>query len=259
MPFGIGLGSIAGLARDVRGADELPEPVRVYGSRAEELARALADGGGPRLVQLGGDPDDACALVCLVGGEPSPGELAWLRRGSRAGVPIIAVRLDGDDRSVPYVLATDVVAWTPGELPPVERVADRLAVRLRRKGSLLARHLPVLRSPLERVLASTVALRGAAFVAVPWGSRVHLPVLSFMQARLLLDLETADGGPVPYTPDEVALSLGPRLGLATAAGLAARTTYRRVPEPFQRVAGPALAYAVTRALAAAAPRLPFPR
>ncbi len=259
MPFGVGLGSIAALARDVRAADEVPPPIRVYGHRAAELAGALAEGGDPQLVQVAGDPGHACAVVCTVDGQLDPGELAPLRAASREGTSLVAVRLDGTEQPVPYVLAMDVVAWTPGAPPPIAELVTRLAARLQRPGRLLAARLPLLRPPVERALASNAAVSGAAFVAVPWGSSVQLPVLSFMQARLLCDLETADGGPAPHAPDEVARVLAPRLGLATAVGVAARTTYRQVPQPLRRVAGPLIAYAGTRGLAAFASRLPLPR
>jgi hypothetical protein len=262
MPFGIGLGSIAGLARDVRSADEVPLPIRVFGPRADELARALAAGAaaGAALVQELGDAAAASALVCVIDGdEPGPSALAPLRAGSRTGIPLVAVRLDGTERSVPYVLAMDVVGWTPGAAVPVDRVADRLARRLQRRGRLFAAVLPALRPAVERTLGSNAAVRGAAFVALPFGGDVHLPVLSFLQARMLLDLETADGGNAPYAPDEVALALGPRLALSVGLGLAARTVHRALPPGLKPIAGPLFAYGGTRALAAAAPRLPLPR
>lgn len=258
MPAGIGRTAILGLVRETRRSGGRTRPLRLYGERADELQGALAAAGDAALIALGGDAADASAIVCLIGGEPSPGVLASLRTADLRGTPAVAVRLDGTERAVPYVLATDVVAWR-GDAPPVEGVAARLAARLRRDGRLLAARLPALRPAVERVLVDDVAVRGAVLAAVPRGDDAVLPALSVMQARLLLDLEVAQGGEPAASPDEVALAVGPRLGLSTATGVAARAAYRSMPRSLRRLAGPALAYAGTRALGALAPRLPLPR
>jgi len=260
MPIGLGLGSVTGLVREARQTGGSPGPVRVYGARADDVVRALAAGSDePRLVQAGGDATYAVAIVCLIDDEVDAAGLAPLRAGSRQGTALVAVRLDGTERPVPYVLATDVVAWAPGAPVPVPAIARRLAIRLRRDGRLLAARLPALRPAVHRELVSAAALGGAALVAVPWGDDVHLPILSMMQARMLLDLDVASGRPAPQSPNELALAVGPWLGMSNAVGLSARTVYRRVPQRLRRVAGPVLAYTSTCAIAAVGSRLPLPR
>lgn len=258
MGIGIGRSAILGLVREARTPGGVARPLRLYGDRAAELQGALAAGGDASLALLGGDAAEASGIVCVVAGEPAQDVLAALRTADLRGTPAVAVRLDGTERPVPYVLATDVVAWD-GESPPSERVAGRLAARLRRDGRLLAARLPALRPAVERVLVDETAIRGVVLAAAPWGTGPVLPVLSVMQARLLLDLEVAAGGEPPASPDQLALAVGPRLGLSTAVGITARGAFRSAPRPLRRLVGPALAYAGTRALGAIGPRLPLPR
>jgi hypothetical protein len=258
MPLGITPAAALRLARDARAPLGRPRPLRIYGERADEVRAALAAGGDPHLVLVGGDVADASAIVCVVPGEPVGPVRAALRSADLRGVPAIALRLDGTDRPLPYVLATDVVAW-PGGPPPLGPVARRLAERLRRDGRELAAALPALRPAVQRVLVHDTAVRGAVLVGTPGFAGSALPVLSLMQARLLLDLEAVRTGEQPSSPDEVALAVAPRLGLSTAVGVAAREAFRRLPRPLRRLAAPALAYAGTRTVGAVASRLPLPR
>jgi hypothetical protein len=251
---GIGPQAVLGLAREARSAAAPPSPLRVGGPAADALAAALAAGGERALVTHGGDPADASALVLTSAADPGPADLAWLRAGERHGVPIVAVRLDGTESPVPYVLATDVVAWPPGQAPPTEAVAQRLAARLGRDARDLAARLPALRPQVEQALVSQASLRAAAVALAPWGDEADLSLLSLMQSRLLLDLGVVRGGPPDPSPDRLALAVGPPLGLAVAAGLAARTTHRRAPRPLRRLASVVLAYGVTRALGTLAQR-----
>ncbi len=261
MPAGISPASILKLVRETRAAPAESKPLRLYGERADELAAALASGGNTGLVRLGGDPTDAAAVVACVpvGATLDPAALNALRAADLRGVPIVAARIDGTDGPVPYVLATDVVAWPQGSPPPVEQVAARLAAGLRRDGRVLAGELPVLRPAVEEQLVTEASVQGAAIVAAPWIQGAALPVLSALQAQLLLDLDVARGVPPPTAPDELGLAVGRRVGLATAVGLTARGVYRSLPLPLRRLAGPLLAYAGTRGVAALEPRLPLRR
>jgi hypothetical protein len=257
--LGLRPSSVLQLVREARAPGGHVQPLRVYGARADELRDAIAAGGDARLVLLGGDARQASAVVVTAEGEPGTEELAALRTAELHGSPTVAVRLDGTDRPVPYVLAMDVVAWPAGSPPPVESIVERIAARLRRDGRLLAAGLPALRPAVESVLVSDASVRAAVLVAGPWLKGAALPVLTVLQARLLLDLHSARGGEPPASPDELALAVGPRLGVATAVGAAARTSFRRTPHPLRRLAGPALAYAGTRAVATLGSRLPLPR
>lgn len=260
MALGIGVGAVAGLVRNMRAAHAVPDPIRVFGPRAEELAAALAAGAeSPGFVVAGGDPAAAAAVVALVDGEAEVSALAALRAGDRASKPLVAVRLDGTERPVPYVFATDVVPWPPGEPAPAARVATRLAIRLQRNGRLLAARLPLLREPVEHALAVNASVLAAGIAAAGGEERAHLPALTVLQAQLLLDLDNVEEGDAPSTPDRIALAIAPRLGLATAVGVGSRAAYRLLPYRLRRLAGPAIAFAATRALGAVGPRLPLPK
>ena len=105
------------------------------------LARELRAGGDPSAVVEG--RVEGAAILIWVG----PPDKDALRAAKGAGVPIIALT---DDRSVPYVLAEDMVRVPPGQGFPVDAIARAVARRLGENGTALAAKLPVLRPAVSQ-------------------------------------------------------------------------------------------------------------
>ena len=173
-----------------------------------------------------GDPSSAGALVCVLGGAPTPEQETQLRVAARAGVPAIGVQTGDPETRIPYVLPGDVVVCPPGQGFPVAEIAAAVVAGLGREAAPLAARLPALRPAAERALAARAAGAAAGSGCVPWGTDEHLPLLVLLQARLLRDLAVTSGRPAPATQQEVGAAVGPELGSALAVGLAARSLVR---------------------------------
>ena len=247
------IGAVLRLARDARDADARPAPLVVVGPLAPQLATALAAQGDPSLVLAGGDPRHAAAVVCVLGGAPTPEQERILRTATRAGTAVVGVQTGDPHARVPYVLAEHLVACPPGEGFPVGEIATALVAALDRDAAPLAARLPTLRPAAERLLARRGAARAAAVAVARSSPPAKLPVLVLLQAALLRDLEVTRGRPAPSSQQEVATTAGVDVGAALATGLAARALVRRLP--FRNgVVEAAVAGAGTLALAALAAR-----
>ena len=251
---GLSPGAVLRLAREAREGDRPAGPLLVVGPLAAQLAKGLAEGGNAALVRTAGDASSAGALVCVLGGVPTPGQNAQLRAATRAGVPTIGVQTGDPSARIPYVLPTDIVVCRPGQGFPVSEIADAIVAALGRDVAPLAARLPVLRSAAQRRLTTRAAGIAAGLVAVPRGTDEHLPVLVLLQTRLLRDLAIASGRAAPSTQQEVAAAVGPELGASLAVGLGARSFVRRLPAR-NRLVDAAVAAGATFALATAATRL----
>jgi uncharacterized protein (DUF697 family) len=248
------IGVLRKMLKELQASGRDEKPLAVGGARelARALERALVRGGDPAAVRVG-DPDGAAVYIYFLGGEPSEEDEQALKRARRARVPIVAVAAGpaGEDSSIPYVLATDVVRVPAGEGFPHEAIARAIARRLGEDGAPLAARLPLLRRAVcERLVAAFARKNGivAAAVFVPGAD---LPVLARNQVRMLLRLDQAYGlelDPRSRAPEVLAV-LAAGLGLRTAA----RELLDLVPVAGWAVKG-AVAYAGTRALGEAAIR-----
>jgi uncharacterized protein (DUF697 family) len=166
-------------------------------------------------------------------------------------VPIVAVVTGtiGDDVTIPYVLATDVVPVHAGKGFPVDAIARVIAERLGEEGAPLAARLPVLRRAVADVLVAGYSRRCGVTAAAVFIPGADLPILTLHQVRMLLRIEQAYG--LDADPRERA----PELLATVAAGLGLRAVARQllgvVPVAGWAVKG-AVAYAGTRALGEAA-------
>ncbi len=242
---------ILGLVRELRAGAGDRRPLLVAGVPAlvPALARELRRDGDASAVREGGAPAEAAALVYLLEGEPTEADLAVLRAASRADVPIVAVT-EGGQRSLPYVLATDIVEVLPGAGFPVDAIAEALARGLGEAGTALAARLPVLRRPLAEQLARQVSRTNGLVAAAVFVPGVDLPVLTLNQARLVLRIAAAYG-------QEIDAARAPELLAVLGSGLGFRAVARELLD-LVPVAGWALkgavAYGGTRALGEAAIR-----
>ena len=249
MPFGIGIGQVVGLVRETRGLEELRAQITVSGAGAAELAAALAAGGDPTAVLVDGDPLRAAVAIRLVECEPSAAETAVLRRVSRAGTPLIVVRRGGSGH-VPHVLPDDVLDVDIDADLPVAVLATAIARAASDSAPALAARLPLLRPAVARRLITTTSLANAWVAASPWLKQAHLPLLTFAQSRMLLQLGRSRGDVLPRDPKELVVAAGPVFAASLAMGFGARALVRRSPVRGPLV-GAAVAYAGTRALGAA--------
>ena len=295
MPLGIGVGSIRALLKELESPSAGSSRLAVGGARelAGVLRREFERDAAPGAVAGDERLEGATALVYVLGREPGDEDEQMLRRASRAGVPVVAVVVGplGEDVSLPYVLATDVVRVGAGEGFPVETIAAALAARLGEAGAPLAARVPVLRRPVcdaliasfarkNGLVAAAVFVRkagsvgGGAADARPKYGGADRPLLTLNQLRLVLRIAQAHGEQVGRDRlPELAAVVGSGVGLRSLArelldlvppaaddvgrGLSAgrrRLGRRR----FQRIAGwavkGAVAYAGTRALGEAAVR-----
>lgn len=251
MPFGFGVGQILGLVREARGLEGSAGRIAISGPGAQELAAAIADGGDPAAIEIGGDPIGASVAIRLVDAEPSPAERELLRRLSRSATPLVVVR-HGFEGRIPHVLAGDVI-----ESDGAASFAD-VAVAIARvapdTAPALAARLPALRPAVTQRLVAATAITNAAIAAAPWSTLPHLPILTLAQSRMVLLLGISRGDALPRDPQQLAAVTGPALAGSFGLGLAARTLVRRLPKrgPLVRAA---VAYAGTRTLGAVRLRL----
>jgi uncharacterized protein (DUF697 family) len=186
-------------------------------------------------------------LVYVLGHAPTPEDELALKRARRARVPIVAVVTGsiGDDVTIPFVLATDVVPVRAGEGFPVDAIARVIAARLGEEGAPLAARLPVLRRPVADVLVASFSRKCGVIAAAVFIPGADLPVLALHQVRMLLRIEQA------YGRDADPRERAPELLATVVAGLGFRAAARQllgvVPVAGWAVKG-AVAYAGTRAL-----------
>jgi hypothetical protein len=253
IPLGLPPRDIALLAREARAGDVAVGPLVVSGLGAAELAAALGEGAAPGAVVVRSDPADAAAVIRVLDGHVSPNDREVLRAGARAGIPLLAVLRGDRAETVPYVLATDVVAW-PKEAPaPTSALLAVLATALRADVGTVAARVPALRPEADRAQAFEAAGSAAALVFLRGGKGPLAPALTLHQARLLRRRAAAHGGRPPGDAKELATTVGPELGAAVATGLAARGLVRRLPFR-NRVIEAAVAFGGTLLLG----RLPLP-
>jgi uncharacterized protein (DUF697 family) len=244
MALPVSFGALRGLLKELEVSSRKDAWVAVGGARelAEVLRRAL--------LGAGGDPDGASVYLHVASGGEA--DEAALKRARRARVPIVAVvfRPSGEDVTLPFVLATDVVRVPPGAGFPVEEIAATIAARLGEEAAPLAGRLPVLRHAVcERLIASLSRKNGIVGAAV-FVPGADLPILTLNQLRLVLRIGQAYG-------QEVGRERLPELVASAGAGLGFRAAARElldlVPFAGWAVKG-AVAYAGTRTLGEAAVR-----
>jgi len=184
--------------------------------------------------------EGAAALVW--GGPPDKDAL---RAAKSAGVPIIALT---DDRSVPYVLAEDIVRVPPGQGFPVDAIAHAVARRLGEDGTALAAKLPVLRPAVCNELIRSFSKKNGIISAAIFVPGVDMPILTLNQIRLVLRIALAHGQDLD---GERAVELAGVVGAGFGFRAIARQLLDFVPFAGWAVKG-AIAYTGTRAIGTAA-------
>jgi uncharacterized protein (DUF697 family) len=235
--------SLLSLVREARTGAGDRRPLAVGGSRelVPVLARELRAGGDPSAV-VEGRSKGAAVLVWI--GKPDEDAL---HDAARARIPIVAVT---DAESVPYVLATDIVAIPPGQGFPTDEIAAAVARKLGESGTSLAARLPALREAVCRQLIASFSKRNAIIGAAVFMPGVDMPVLTLNQARLVLRIGMAHGEAVDNQRlPEVLGVVGAGFGFRAAA----RELLDLLPVAGWAVKG-AVAYTGTRAVGEAAVR-----
>lgn len=247
MPLGIGPKDLFGLVREAQSGPGYVAPVLVRGPRAAELAAALTADGDARLVTTAGDGTAASAVVVLLESQPVTGEVELLRRATRSGRPVIAVRLRPFPEQVGYVLAEDVLDVAADGSLPVDEVAAALVRDLPDRGAALAARLPVVRDAAIERQSLESAVTAGTLAAFSGAGKAVLPVLALAQTRTLMRLDASAGAQASSDPAVAAQVTGQSLGAALAVGLACRSLVRRLPVRGRLVEG-AVAAAGTYAL-----------
>jgi uncharacterized protein (DUF697 family) len=254
MALPVSFGALRGLAKELQVSARDEKPLAVGGARelASVLRRELGRDAKPGAVRASDDPRGAAVYVYVLGHAPGEQDEQALKRARRARVPIVAV-VGGQvvDVTIPYVLATDVVAVEAGAGFPVEAIARVVAGRLGEEAAPLAARVPVLRRAVADELVASFARKNGIRSALIFVPGADLPILALNQIRMVLRIEQAYG--LDPDPRERA----PELLATLAAGLGLRAAAREllgaVPVAGWAVKG-AVAYAGTRALGEAAIR-----
>jgi uncharacterized protein (DUF697 family) len=235
-----------GVVRDARRTSEERARLAITGVLAAELARSLrGDVGADDVTRVGGDPVDATAAIVVIAGAPTQEDEGVMRAATRARVPVVAVQADHLARApLAYVRAESVVVCAPGKGFPVEEIATVLARELGSAAVTVARALPRLREPILRELVRQAALRAAVAGALPWRKGPDFPVLSLIQARLVLDVAAAYG-------KELGQDRGPEIAAVAGTGLGVRALVRRLPARLPLIGG-VTGFLATRAIGEAA-------
>ena len=239
----ISLGVVYGIVKELGKTRD--RPLLVLGALAAQLARELAAGGDAQAVRTGGPPQDVEAMIYILGGAVTEEDERVLKLARRARVVTIVVAAGREvPERVPFVLATDIVRAEPGHGFPIDAIAFALARKLGENGTSLARHLPVLRPAVCKVLIESFARKNGLIGAAVFIPGVDFPVLTANQLRLVLRICAAHGL-------EVDNERAPEIAATIAAGLGARALARElvgaVPVAGWLIKG-ALAYAATKAL-----------
>jgi uncharacterized protein (DUF697 family) len=254
MALPVSFGALRGLVKELQVSARTEKPLVIGGARelASVLRRELARDARPGAVRAGEDPTGAAAYVHVLAHAPTDDDEQALKRARRARVPIVAVVAGPlPDEPIPYVLATDVVAVTPGAGFPLDAIARVIAARLGEEGAPLAARVPALRRAVADELVATFSRRNAIRAVAIFIPGADLPVLALNQIRMILRIEQAyglDPDPRERAPELLA-SLAASLGLRAVA----RELLATVPVAGWAVKG-AVAYAGTRALGEAAIR-----
>ena len=254
MPIGLRPKDVIGLVRDAQSGPGHAEPILVRGPRADELADALTRDGERRLVTTSGDGSNAGAVVLLLETPPVTGEVELLRRATRAGTAVVAVRLLPFEEPIPYVLPEDVLEPEADGSLPVSGVAEALARGLPDGGVALGSRLPALREAVARRQSLEAAVAAGTLSAFNGKGRPLLPVLALAQTRTMRRLGSVSGAGGSSDPAVAAQTTAQNLGAALAVGLVGRTLVRRVTGRGRLVEG-VVAAAGTFALAQLARRL----
>ncbi len=255
MALPISLGALRALVKELQVSSRDEKPLAVGGARelAAVLRRELGRDAKPGAIRPDDESKGAAVYVHVLGHEPAEEDEGALKRARRARVPTVLVAAGhvGEDVSIPFVLATDIVRVAAGEGFPVEEIARVIAARLGEDGAPLAARLPVLRGPVCEQIVAGFARKNGIFAAAAFIPGADLPVLALNQVRMLLRIEQAHGlaiGARERAPELLA-SVGAGLGLRAVA----RQLLAVVPIAGWAVKG-AVAYAGTRALGEAAVR-----
>ena len=248
----VSAGAIRKLLRDIAASGSGEHVLAVGGARefAPLLRQQLRRGGAaPAAVRLG-EPEGARVYVHVLSGELDDGDVDVLRRARRAAVPVVAVAVGvADDRTIPYVLATDVVWIRAGEVFPLETIAQAIAATAGEQAAPLAAHVPLLREAVSEQLVASFARKNGLVAAATRVPGADLPLLALNEFRLVLRLAQTHGSAddvVDRLP-ELAATLGAGLGLRALA----RELLEVVPGAGWAVKA-AIAYGGTRAVGGAA-------
>jgi uncharacterized protein (DUF697 family) len=253
--------AIWAVAREIKTATEEVMPLVVAGApdTARKLVEAVGAGAEPGTVRdCSGreltryDVEGANVLVYAVEGENAfEGDERALRLADRHDAEVVCVLVrEGPDEvvDVPFVLATDVVAFAPGEDLPLERIGERIAAHVGDDGYRLASRVPALRSAIcEHIVRQFSRQNGFLAVAI-FVPGADFPVLTLNQMRMVLRIAAAHGQEIDARR---ALELLPVLGAGLGMREIARTAVGAVPALGWAVQG-SIALAGTRALGAAA-------
>ena len=249
MALPLKLGAVYGVVKELSKTSD--RPLLVAGLLADQLARGLAAGGDASAVLTGGSPEDAEAMVYVVGDAVTDEDERMLKLAHRARVPTIAVAAGREaPPHIPFVLATDVVRVEPGHGFPVETIARMLARKLGENATSLARHLPVLRPAVCEQLIESFARKNGIVSAAVFVPGADLPVLTLNQIRMVLRICAAYGLEVDtQRAPEILATIGAGLGLRALA----RELLDLVPVAGWLLKG-VVAYAGTKALGEATVR-----
>jgi uncharacterized protein (DUF697 family) len=252
--------AVYSLVKEIRSAVEDFRPLLVAGSAdaAGKIVVALVAGGDEQAVRdLSGrtptayDLEGAEVLLYVIEGDAATSEdERTLRLADRHGVEIVCVLFTAaaEPPDVPHVLATDVIVVRPGQEPPLERIADRIADRAGEKSYVLAAKLPAVRRAVcDKIVWGFARLNGilGAAIFIPGAD---LPVLTLNQIRMVLRLAAAYGEDVEA---ERAVELLGVVGAGLGFRAVARQALTVVPGPGWAIKG-GVAYAGTLALGQAA-------
>jgi uncharacterized protein (DUF697 family) len=245
------------VVKEIRAATEDFRPILVAGASEdagrlrEELVRdgdehAVRDLSGRDVTRY--DLEGARVLVYVIdGSQPTAADEEVLRRASREDVEVVCV-LVGEQQDeavdVPHVLATGVLSARPGEEPPVEQIAERIAERSGDAGYTLAAKLPVLRRAVCEDIVRGFARQNGVLGAAIFIPGADLPVLTLNQIRMVLRIAAAHGEEIDR---ERALELLPIVAAGFGLRAIARELVAFVPLAGWAVKG-AVAFAGTRAL-----------
>jgi uncharacterized protein (DUF697 family) len=253
--------SVWSVLKELRAAQEDFRPLVVAGApeHARAVRDALVEGGDLEAVRdHSGKPLTAydvegsrVVVYAVEGATPTEEDEKALRLVIRKGVGVICLLVGvpaGETPYVPYVLDTDVVAVAPGEPPPVEDIAERIAARAEEANYQLAAKLPALRPSVVEEIVKKFSLQNGVLGVAIFIPGADFPVLTLNQIRMVLRIAAAHG-------EELDRERAFEILTVVAAGLGFRTVARQlvgmVPGFGWAVKG-GVAYAATRALGEAA-------
>jgi uncharacterized protein (DUF697 family) len=256
--------AIWGVVREVRAQTADFRPLLIAGApeRVAALRATLVEGGDPGAVRdLSGqelsayDLEGADALVYVLEGESgSPEDEAAFRLADRKGVDVVCVMYTPSGElpptDLPFVPATQIVVARPGDPPPAEAVAERVAAVAEETNYALAARLPAIRKPICAAIIRRFARQNGILGAAIFIPGADLPALTVNQIRMVLRIAAAYGQDVDR---ERAVELLAVFGAGFGLRAAARELVGFIPGPGWVVKG-GIAYAGTKALGEAAVR-----